>query len=159
MAAGLLVCGHDGGSMMSPEQIVSHGIAFLVGIAVGAAGHYFGEMYTDRRREQEAQDDETRAFRRLAEQMPDLLRAMKADLEGEPTGLVREFFVLSTPGVSLGFARPHFRYNESEIANLPEKVELLVGASFVDDITGTGAPKYRLSEDFVERLRAWRPRR
>jgi len=55
--------------------------------------------------------------------------------------------------VTLGFARPHFRYDESEIADLHQKVQLLISAGYVVDITGTGAPKYRLAEHFVERLR------
>lgn len=138
---------------MNPEPLVSHLAAFLIGAAVGAAGHYFGEKYTDRRRKQEEKSEEDRAFRRLAERMPDLFQAMQADLAIDSADIVREFFVLSTPGVTLGFARPHFRYNESEIENLREKVEFLVNGGFVAIIRGTGAPKYRLEEHFVERLR------
>src|SRR5688572_20863821 len=96
----------------------THSLAFLLGAMTAATGQYFADKYTDRRRRKEAESDEDRTFRALGEQMSDLFGAIRADLEEDRNGLLREFFVLRTPGVTLGFAAPHFRYNESEIAHL-----------------------------------------
>lgn len=137
---------------MTLDPIATHAATFLFGVAVGAAGQYFADKYTDRRRAHEARRREDLVFRKLELQMPDLFSALQKDLREEPTKLMREVFVLPTPGVMLGFANPHFRYNETDIPNLREKVDLLVEAGFMRDITTGNAPHYRLEEDLVERL-------
>ena len=77
---------------------------FLGGVALGAAGTYFADKLTDKWRALEERRSEKRAFDELATKMRDLFREMKADLEDEKMLLVREFFVLSTPGIALGWA-------------------------------------------------------
>ena len=57
--------------------------------------------------------------------MPDLFKEMKADLENEKMDLVREFFVLSAPGVAVGSPDKHFRYDLSRFEGLAEKIKML----------------------------------
>ena len=130
---------------------------FLVGLAVGAAGTYCAEKFTDRRREREERGREKRAFDDLAARMPELFKEMKADLQGEQTGLVREFFVLPTPGSAHGWAEKHFRYDISRFEGLLEKIKMLEHAGFVLDVSRSrNVPRYWLEESFVVLLRKWK---
>ena len=69
-------------------------ISFLSGIIIGATGSYFGNKYTDRRREQEAKSKEKQQFLEVVGMMPDLISEMKNDLSKPEQKLIREFFSL-----------------------------------------------------------------
>ena len=55
-------------------------LGFLVGAATGAAGTYFGNKYTDRRKEREGATRTKKQFLAANKQMPELMAEMKADL-------------------------------------------------------------------------------
>jgi len=95
-------------------------------------------------------------FDEIAEQMPDLLRAIKADLAHEGAQYIRHVFILPTPGTSLGGSRQgHFIYYESEHDALREKLNALERAEFVADIAEHATPHYELQDVFVTLLRSW----
>jgi hypothetical protein len=130
---------------------------FLIGAVTGSAGTYFGGVFTDQRKRQEAVKAERRAFSDLASQMPELFRAIKADLEADGQEFTREVFLLPGGANLSGFEdRGHFTYRDRDHAALREKFDLLEHAHFVSDITPGNAPEYRLSESFVTHLRTWR---
>ncbi len=81
---------------MNLEPFATHAFAFLIGAAIGAAGHYFGEEYTDRRRDHEAATGEERLFKKISNQAPDLIAAMCSDLAQETSGLLRDFLFCQT---------------------------------------------------------------
>jgi len=125
-------------------------IGFLVGTATGAAGTYFANKYTDRRREQETGRRAKQQFLAIKKQMPQLLVEMKADLAGDGNGHVREFFVLPSRRVSLGGSeKPRFVYYEDEHDNLRGKLDILENAGYLIDVTPKNTPIFRMSEDFV----------
>ena len=138
-------------------SVVSYLATFLGGVALGAAGMYFSDKFSDQRRELEKQRAEKRAFDELARKMPDLLKEMKADLANEKMDLVREFFVLSSPGAALGWAEKHFRYDLSRFEGLAEKIKVLEHEGFILDVSESrNVPKYWLQEHFVTLLRQWK---
>lgn len=51
----------------------SDGIAFLIGVAVGAAGQYLADKYTDRRRTQDESRNLARRFRDVSREIPKLI--------------------------------------------------------------------------------------
>jgi len=128
-------------------------IAFLIGTATGAAGHYFGEKKSDRRREKEAAKASLKRFRDLHAKMPVLMQEMRNDLALDGMALVREFFVLPSKGVTIGFSsKSRFRYFENEHDSLREKLDLLLHAGFIVDASPSSTPIFRMEETFVELL-------
>lgn len=140
------------------HPIGTHLLALVVGILIGAGGAYFADKYTDRRRESEARGASKRKFRQLSDLMPTFIRQLHEDMKRPEAAAVRELFVLPTPGVTLGGSNKHrFRYNESQHQSLREHLDLLVDAGFLSDVsTTTSAPIFRMSEEFVEFIRAHR---
>jgi len=126
-------------------------IGFLVGTATGAAGTYFANKYTDRRREREAGKRAKKQFLAIKNQMAHLLAEMKADLAGEGGSHVREFFVLPNARVRLGGSeKPRFAYYEDQHENLRGKLDILENAGYIIDVTPNNTPIFRMSEDFAE---------
>src|SRR5438874_8277127 len=76
------------------NEVASHALAFLLGTATGAAGTYFADKYTDKRRRQEAATATHGEFAKLFELMPDLLREMQRDFAEPGRSSWREFFVI-----------------------------------------------------------------
>src|SRR5205085_11626184 len=62
------------------NDVASHALTFLLGTATGAAGKYFADKYTDRRRQQETAAATKSEFAKLFDLMPDLLGEMQIDL-------------------------------------------------------------------------------
>src|SRR3990172_9336799 len=93
------------------DSFVSHGIAFLVGTATGAAGAYFAEKFTDRRREKEGQRKEEERFLEVAAMMPDLVTEMRQGLSQHPN--FRDFFVIDK-GLQLWASKNSFVYSECD---------------------------------------------
>lgn len=128
-------------------------IAFLIGIATGAAGQYFADKYSDRRRKKEAEKRTRQTFRDIADKMPALLKEMKDDLATDSMNLVREFFVLPSKGVSVGgSSKRRFTYFETEHEALREKLDLLAHAGFITDVSPGNTPIFRMEEFFVHFL-------
>lgn len=118
---------------------------------------YFADKFSDQRRALEKRRAEKRAFDEHARKMPDLFKEMKADLENEKMDLVREFFVLSAPGVAVGSPDKHFRYDLSRFEGLAEKIKVLEHEGFILDVSRSrNVPKYWLQENFVTLLRQWK---
>jgi hypothetical protein len=89
--------------------------------------------------------------------MPELIREMRLDLDGDGTDTIREFFVLPSPDVFLGgLTKRRFRYDESNHEGLREKLDLLEQEGFIVDVTPGNTPIYRMTEDFVQLIRLMR---
>lgn len=130
--------------------------AFLAGIATETARSYFGDMLTDRRRDNEAKSKEKEKFRDVVGQMPDLIDEIKKDLNNPEQSLIREFF-LSKKAYSINTGdTPRFIYYSDDHPGLQSKVHILENQGYVRDITPGNAPMYRMTEDFVRLLKeAW----
>ena len=106
------------------DSFVSHGIAFLVGTATGAAGAYFAEKFTDRRREKEGQRKEEERFLEVAAMMPDLVTEMRQGLSQHPN--FRDFFVIDK-GLQLWASKNSFVYSECDGNDYLSKVRIVSG--------------------------------
>lgn len=131
---------------------VSHLATFLGGTAVGAAGTYIGDRFTDARREKKSAADIKNKFKSLQKQMPELLREMKDDLQVEDSSMVREFVVLPNSRITFVHSKPRFQYFAESHPQLETKVDLIRDAGFVDQLECADVPMYRMREHFVEAL-------
>ena len=125
-------------------------ITFLAGTAVGAAGMYYAEKYTDIRRKKEYKKERKKQFIQIIQDMPELIAEFKNDLSDEKNKLIREFFVLANRKVHLGGStKPRFVYYDEDHENLRNKVDLLEDAGFVTDVTEHNVSVYRMTEELV----------
>jgi hypothetical protein len=133
---------------------VSHLVVFLGGTAVGAAGKYLADRFTDQRREQEAARKERRRFKELQTLMPDLFREMAKDLRNDADGLTREFVLLSSRVTAFdGRGKPRFAYFETEHPQQRSQIDLLRTEGYLEDATIQDIPIFRMSEHFVRLLK------
>ena len=131
--------------------MISYLITFVLGAFTGAAGKYLADKYTDKRRSKEKETGKRKIFLNLSEKMPELIKEMQDDLSKPEWMVIREFYILPNDRVSFnsGGERCLFYY-EDQYENLKHKIKLLVNNGFVDDVTHTNTPKYRMIEEFVE---------
>lgn len=131
---------------------VSHLGTFLGGAAVGAAGTYLGDRFTDTRRAKEQVAETKRSFKRLQEQMPDLLREIKTDLQTPGSSMIREFVLLPNSRIMFNHSKPRFQYFEKNHPHLQTQVDLMRDAGFVEELDSAHAPMYRMREHLVDAL-------
>lgn len=131
---------------------VSHLVTFVGGAMVGAAGQYLGDRFTDSRRAKEQASEIKKSFKRLQEQMPDLLQEMKADLQTSGSSMIREFVLLPNARVSFNHSKPRFQYFAEVHPHLQTQVDLMRDAGFVDELDSAKVPMYRMREHLVEEL-------
>jgi hypothetical protein len=136
------------------DPILTHALTFLMGTAIGAAGTYFAEKYTDERRKKEQKSEDAQTFASLASRMPDLLSEMKEDLAEQAHAEWREFFIVPK-GTTLNASPDSFFYEEDETNGFLSKTRTLEEYGLVYDITPGNAPKFRMSDKLVQRLSQW----
>jgi hypothetical protein len=130
----------------------SHLAVFLGGTAVGAAGTYMADRFTDQRRKREVESEGHDRFVNLESQMSAFFAELRADLAAHPDLGIREFVLLPNERVMFNHDRQRFEYYESKYPGVQNWTALLVEAGFVEVIRETGTPIFRLREQFVARL-------
>ena len=129
--------------------MISHLVTFLLGALTGAAGKYLADKYTDKRRLKEGESRSKKLFQELASRMPDLIKEMKDDLSKPDNHLIREFYILPHRRVSfMAGGRRYLYYFEEEHQDLLHKLHILEEPGFIQDITETNTPKFRMTEQF-----------
>lgn len=131
---------------------VSHLITFLAGTAAGAAGTYMADRFTDQRRKQSAHRDARNSYETIRAKMPELIQEMKLDLGKPESQTLREFVILPTERTTFNHDKERFEYYESAHPNAKTQVALLESVGYVQDISKTNWPIYRMSEAFVKLL-------
>lgn len=131
---------------------VSHLVAFLGGTAIGAAGTYLADRFTDQRRENETSKKEKARFSALRKQMPDFFDEIRKDLQTKPELSIREFVVLPHERITFNHDRPRFQYYEVKWPGIVNYISLLVEAGYVEVVRSTDIPIYRLRESLVTKL-------
>jgi hypothetical protein len=138
---------------MSLETILSHTAAFVAGAIIGPlAVKYFGDMFTDKRRDREKREEKQDAFETVAARMPELIAEMRADWSKPENRLKRTFHTM-----------PHFARNaaldvelyycDETHAELAHKLHMLEGLGLIRQIDESGMlKKYRVTDDFVRKL-------
>lgn len=139
---------------MIMEAWGTHFVTFLVGVATGACGGYFGNKFTDKRRYQEKKNKEIQAIRKIYSLMPELIDEMKEDFKSPKDTATREFVVMPSRDDrfnSGGIQR--FYYFETEHENLKGKIAILENHGYLIDVTPGNVPIYRINEKFWELVR------
>ena len=93
-------------------------------------------------------------FREAERLMPALIAEMRIDVQGDDTELVREFCILQNPNHAYGWPKPHFHCDGQTHPLLVVQVEWLEEFGLVVDVTTGNLPKYRMTPEFVDWLRA-----
>jgi hypothetical protein len=130
-------------------------IGFLAGTATGAAGKYFADKYTDRRRKKEISSQAKKVFLEIKAQMPELIAEMKKDFVNGKHKFVREFFVVPNERCLIGSEKPRFVYYVDQHTDLYNKLDMIQRAGFLFDITTGNTPLYCVTEEFIKLLRKY----
>ncbi|MET1257530.1 hypothetical protein [Aliikangiella maris] len=128
-------------------------VGFLVGSATGAAGTYFGNKYTDKRKQKEQVNETKRFFDALWAKHQTLLTEMKQDLLNPDYEFHREFFILNKSGI-FNHSGKYLAYYVEDHNNLEQQVKVLESHGLVENVTeyGKNVQKYKWSELFAEHL-------
>jgi hypothetical protein len=132
----------------------SHLVTFLGGAAIGCAGQYFGDRFTDQRRAQQVVSASKKRFLKLFEIMSVLMLEMSEDLNGDETAATREFVILPNRRVGFNSTIKRFYYFEEQHIDVKNQVELLIESGFVQRVHISSAPIFRMREDLVDMLKA-----
>lgn len=141
---------------MNLNEIATHALAFLLGAATGATGKYFADVFTDKRRKQEAKQEARELFEKMVSEMPDLLAEMRDDLSKPGQESWRDFYVLEK-GRSFWSDKDTLCYSDDGTNGYFAKAQLLFECGYIKDVSINEIPKYRFRHAFVERLRSWTP--
>lgn len=126
-------------------------IGFLAGTATGAAGHYFGQKFTEQRQRKEAAKEVNANHEELVERFPELLAEMKDDVRQPGNENVRLFYVINR-GINLGSPSEHYRYYPEEHRGIDEALRRTEEMGFVKELDESNVPKYRMTAPFVRLL-------
>lgn len=127
-------------------------VGFVVGAITGAAGHYLGEKYTDRRRSKELSSALDIEWADLEGRFPAIIAEMKEDVTKPEFASVRKFFVKSSRA-TVNRSEPSFEYHTDVHSDLNAAVAHLEELGYIVDITPGNCPMYRMKEQFVDKLR------
>ena len=133
-------------------DLLSLAVGFVVGTFTGAATHYLGEKYTDKRRSIELASKHDELWADLVRRFPRVIAEMKEDVQKPNLLANREFFVKSS-GTSVNRSKPYFEYHTDVHSDLGAAISYLQELGFIEDITPGNCPMYRMREHFVDRLR------
>ncbi len=132
-------------------DLVSAVVGFLIGVATGAAGSYYGTKFTEQRHRKEGEHVLRALCRELDGKMPELFDEIRKDLTLPDNALKREFFLLKRSW-TFKASGPYLCYYYDDHANLDDKIALLEDEGLVTDVTEKNVKKYRLSADLVTYL-------
>lgn len=133
-------------------DIFSLTIGFIVGAITGAAGHYLGEKYTDKRRSKELASALNKEWADLESRFPKIIAEMKEDVKKPEFANVREFFVKSSR-TTVNRSGPSFEYHTDVHSDVNAAIAHLEELDYIVDITPGNWPMYRMREHFVDKLR------
>jgi hypothetical protein len=129
--------------------MLSHAVVYFAGVLSGALALYFGESWTDMRRERWATQQRDAKFHAAQKRMPALLDHLRSCLAQHPE--VREFVVLPN-GDCLAPAGA-FVLLETTMPGATEQAAALANAGHIHRVAGH-FPRYQMVEPFAEFLRA-----
>ena len=131
----------------------SHLTAFIGGTAVGAAGKYLADLFTDQRKRKEEKKKREKRLSGLESRMQQLFAEMRTDLAKDGQEHFREFVILSSEVTNYAHSRPRLVYFESKQRGLQDQIAILVGEGLVDRDQNYNPPLYRVKEDLASWLR------
>jgi hypothetical protein len=140
--------------LAEPMDLLSLAVGFVVGAFTGAAAHYLGEKYTDRRRSIELASKHDERWADLSRRFPRVIAEMKEDVQKPNLLATREFFVKNSgTHFTVNRSAPCFEYHTDVHSDLGAAISYLQELGFIEDITPGNCPMYRMREHFVDKLR------
>ncbi|POP51536.1 hypothetical protein [Zhongshania marina] len=134
---------------MDPFTLV---VGFVVGAFTGAAGHYLGAKYTDKRRIKESSSNRQAQWDEVKNRFPAIIAEMMEDAKHPELQGVREFFVKSSR-TSVNRDEPCFEYHTDVHEDIGPAVSYLEELGYIEDVTPGNCPMYRMKEHFIDLLR------
>lgn len=134
-------------------ELATHFLSFLAGTAIGAAGKYYADKYTDERHEKEEKAELKKKFQEASKLMPALIAEMRNDVKEDASGLVREFALLSSKNVSFNHSKKRFDYYFAVHPELTNMVDHLCALGFVIDKKNPSGIIFEMSDDFLDLLK------
>jgi hypothetical protein len=104
----------------------SHLASFVGGAAVGAAGTYLADRFTDQRRTKEAVRAADAQFERVVRLMPSLIAEFRGDLRGNKDRVLREFIALPNERLTFNHDKPRIEIFETKHPAAKNQVGVLV---------------------------------
>jgi hypothetical protein len=134
-------------------DILSLIVGFLVGSATGAAGSYYADKFTDKRRKKDLVREQTKIWYDIEKKFPSVIAEMREDFCSTGGENIRKFCVIGK-GVAIGFlSEPCFEYDLSKHPDIQAAVDYLVSTGFVTNVTAGNLPMYRVHESLIDRLK------
>jgi hypothetical protein len=134
-------------------EILSLAIGFVVGGFTGAAGTFYGNKYTDQRREAESRKADKKVWDDLRGKFPVIINEMIEDVKNPNFFGVRTFFI-KTKGTCVNSKELNFEYHTDVHSNLNAAIMYMNDLGYITDITPKNCPKYRFHEHFYEMLKS-----
>lgn len=125
---------------------------FLVGAFTGAAGTYLSDKYTDKRRDIESRKAEEKTWESVCKRFPKLIKEMQEDFKDPENSGVRRFFITER-NRSINASEKSFAYYKSDHPDISAAMLYLEDVGYIQDITPSNCPMYRMYEHFVDRLK------
>lgn len=91
-------------------------------------------------------------FEAVRRQIPELIADLRGEVVKHP--LIRDFLIVPSKHCMFGSDTPASFYCETEYPDAAEQARLLTAKGYVEDIRTGQFAKYRMTESFVEHLRA-----
>jgi hypothetical protein len=110
------------------------------------------DWITDTRRASAAKAAKRARFEAVRRQIPDLIADLRGEIVEHP--LIRDFLIVPNKDCMFGSDTPAFFYYETEYPEAAQQTRLLAAHGYVEDIQTGHFAKYRITESFVEHLRA-----
>ncbi len=134
---------------------LSIGIGFLIGTATGAAGTYFGNKYTDQRRNKEENLTKNAILDKLWSEHTELLSEMKTDMDN-PTYLHHRYFWVLDSKWCFNYDGPYLAYYLDVHNSLEQQLHILESYGVILDVSdpSKNVKKLQFTERFVEYLRS-----
>lgn len=136
-------------------DLLSLAIGFVTGSATGAAGVYFGDKYTDIRREKQTAIVQKKQFSKLWDNHKELLSEIKRNLENPDYQFHRFFWVFDSRN-QFNHRGPYLAYHSDKHKSLEQQLAIIESHGLISKIFEPGkiVLKYQIHENLVEHLRS-----
>jgi len=133
-------------------DIFSLAVGFVVGAITVAAGHYFGEKYTDKRRTNEFSTSLDKEWKDIEKRFPEIIAEMKVFAKDAKYSHIRNFFLHSSK-TSVNSPNPAFSFYTDVFPDIFALTAHLEDLGYIVDITPGNTPMFRMKENLIDKLK------
>ena len=131
----------------------TYSLTFLSGAIIGATGGYYGNLFTDKRREKEFVSLELTKYQTLRDAHFPLFKEMKESLLDPQLKNIRRFYLTSSRYM-LNTNGPAMVFYLDKHENLEGQINILEEAQYLTEVTefGKNTKQYQISEKLVQHI-------